>query len=50
MNLKFQQGIVSSLDLTTSNNDYLTAETDLTGTILKLLNAELELRKLNNKL
>jgi len=50
MDLKFQQGIVSSLDLTTSNNDYLTAETDLTGTILKLLNAELELRKLNNKL
>ena len=50
MDLKFQQGIVSSLDLTTSNNDYLTAETDLTGTILKLLNAELELRKLKNKL
>jgi len=50
MDLKFQQGIVSSLDLTTSNNDYLTAETDLTGTILKLLNAELELRKLKNEL
>ena len=50
MDLKFQQGIISSLDLTTSNNDYLTAETDLTGTILKLLNAELELRKLKNKL
>ena len=50
MNLKFKQGIVSSLDLTSANNDYLTAETDLTGTILKLLNAELALRKLNNKL
>ncbi len=50
MNLKFQQGIVSSLDLTTSNNDYLTAETNLTGIIFKLLNAELALRKLNNKL
>jgi len=50
MNLKFQNGIVSSLDVTSANNDYLTAETDLTGTILKLLNAELELRKLNNKL
>ncbi len=50
MNLKFKQGIVSSLDVTSANNDYLTAETELTGTILKLLNAELALRKLNNKL
>jgi len=50
MNLKFQQGIVSSLDVTSANNDYLKAVTDLTGTILKLLNAELDLRKLNNKL
>jgi outer membrane protein TolC len=48
MNLKFQQGIVSSLEITSANNDYLTAETDITGTILKLLNAELALRKLNN--
>ncbi len=50
MNLKIQQGVASSLDVTSANNDYLTAVTDLTGTILKLLNAELELRKLNNKL
>ncbi|MCD6111967.1 MAG: TolC family protein [Bacteroidales bacterium] len=50
MKLKFKQGIVSSLDLTSANNDYLTAETELTGTILKLLNAELALKKLNNKL
>ncbi len=50
MNLKFQQGTVSSLDLTSSNNDYITAETELTGTILQLLNAELALKKLNNKL
>jgi len=48
MNLKFQQGIVSSLELTSANNDYLTAESNITGTILKLLNAELALRKLNN--
>ena len=48
MNLKFQQGIISSLDLTSANNDYLTAESDITGIILKLLNAELALRKLNN--
>jgi len=50
MNLKMQQGVVSSLDVTSANNDYLKAVTDLTGTILKLLNAELDLRKLNNKL
>jgi len=50
MNLKIKQGIASSLDVTSANNDYLTAVTDLTGTILKLLNAELDLRKLNNKL
>ncbi|MCD6089948.1 MAG: TolC family protein [Bacteroidales bacterium] len=48
MNLKFQQGIVSSLELTSANNDYLTAESNITGTMLKLLNAELALRKLNN--
>ena len=50
MNRKFQQGVVSSLDLTSANNDYLAAETDLTGTLLQLLNAKLALRKLNNNL
>jgi len=50
MNLKFQQGIASSLDLTSANNDYLSAEIDFTGTILQLLNAELAIRKLNNNL
>ena len=50
MNRKFQQGVASSLDMTSANNDYLTAETDLTGTLLQLLNAKLALRKLNNNL
>lgn len=49
-NLKYQQGVVSSLELTTSNNDYLTAESNYTGIMLQLLNAELSLRKINNKL
>jgi outer membrane protein TolC len=48
MNRKFEHGIASSLDITSANNDYLTAETDLTGTLLQLLNAKLALRKLNN--
>ncbi|PKP36608.1 MAG: hypothetical protein CVT98_07435 [Bacteroidetes bacterium HGW-Bacteroidetes-15] len=50
MNLKFQQGIVSSLELTSANNDYLTAETNYTSIVLQLLNADLSLRKINCKL
>jgi outer membrane protein TolC len=50
MNLKFQQGIVSSLELTSANSDYLTAETNYTSIVLQLLNAELSLRKINCKL
>jgi len=50
MNLKYQQRIVSSLELTSANNDYLTAETTFTSIILQLLNAETTLRKINSKL
>jgi len=50
MNFKFQQGVVSSLELTSANNEYLTAETNYTSILLQLLNAELSLRKINNKL
>lgn len=50
MNLKYQQGIVSSLELTSANNDYLAAESNYTNIILQLLNAELALRKINSKL
>ena len=50
MNLKFKQGIVSSLDLTSANNDYLKAEIDFVTTKMKLLSAELALRKMNNNL
>ena len=50
MNLKYRQGVVSSLDLTSANNDYLTAESTYAGLLLQLLNAELSLRKINNKL
>ncbi|MDX9694726.1 MAG: TolC family protein [Bacteroidales bacterium] len=48
MNLKYEQGLVSSLELTSANNEYLTAESNYTSTILQLLNAELSLRKINN--
>ncbi len=50
MKLKYQQGTVSILDLTSANNDYLNAESDYTNIMLKLLNAELALRKINNNL
>ena len=50
MDLKYQQGVVSTLELTSSNTDYLNAETDYTTVLLQLLNAELTLRKTNNKL
>ncbi|HAN18030.1 MAG TPA: hypothetical protein DCQ24_05080 [Bacteroidales bacterium] len=48
MNLKYQQGLVSSLELTSANTDYLTAESNYTNILLQLLNAELSLRKINN--
>lgn len=50
MNLKYQQGVVSILELTSSNNDYLAAESSYTNIMLQLLNAELSLRKINSKL
>ncbi|OFX72933.1 MAG: hypothetical protein A2X12_09825 [Bacteroidetes bacterium GWE2_29_8] len=50
MNLKYQQGIISSLELTNANNDYLTSESNYTSIMLQLLNAELSLRKINSKL
>ncbi|MFC2081147.1 TolC family protein [Bacteroidota bacterium] len=50
INLKYQQGLVSSLDLTTANNNYLQAETSYINALMQLLNAQLELDKLLNNL
>ncbi len=50
MNLKYKQGLVSSLDLTSANNDYLTAQSNYFSAMIKLLNAELALLKINNNL
>jgi outer membrane protein TolC len=50
MKQKYQQGIISSLELTSSNTDYLNAESNYTSILLQLINAELSLRKLNSKL
>ncbi len=50
INLKYQQGLVSSLDLTTANNNYLQAETNYISSLMQLLNAQLALDKLLNSL
>ena len=50
MNLKYQQGVISSLELTSANSEYLNAETTYTSLLLQLLNAELSLRKINSNL
>lgn len=47
---KLEQGVISGLELTNANNEYLKAESSATSTLLELLNAELALRKLYNKL
>jgi len=49
-NLKYQQGLVSSLDLTTVNNNYLQAETNYITAMMELLQADLALNKLLNTL
>jgi outer membrane protein len=48
--LKYEQGVSSSLDLTISNNNYLQAESDYLMAIINLLDARLALQKLMNSL
>lgn len=50
MTLKYEQGIVSSLELTSANSNYLTAESNYTSILFQLLDAEIALRKLNGNL
>jgi outer membrane protein TolC len=50
INLKYQQGLVSSLDLTTANNNYLQAESSYINALIQLLNAQLDLDKLLSNL
>ena len=50
LNLKYEQGLVSSLDLTTANSNYLQSETNYITATMQLLNADLALNKLLNTL
>lgn len=47
---KFQQGMLSSLDLITANNNYLQAENNYIMALMQLLEAQLEMDKLLHKL
>lgn len=47
---KFDQGMVSSLDLTQANSNYLQAETSLIQSIMSLMQAKLALDKMYNQL
>jgi len=50
LNLKYEQGLVSSLDLTTANSNYLQSETNYITATMQLLQADLALNKLLNTL
>jgi len=50
INNKYKQGIVSSLDLTQANSNYLQAENNYLTSILDLLQSKLKMDKLYNKL
>ncbi|RLD55018.1 MAG: TolC family protein [Bacteroidetes bacterium] len=47
---KFEQGMVTSLDLTQANGNYLDAESNYINAIMEVLNARLQLDKLMNTL
>lgn len=50
INNKFQQGMVSSLDLTQANSNFLQAENNYVSAIMQLLQSKLKLDKLYNNL
>jgi len=47
---KFQNGTATSLELTQAHNQYLEAESNFTGAVVDLLNAELALERALNRL
>ncbi len=47
--LKYEQGVASGLELTTANNNFLTAQSNYVSSIMNLLNAENELKNLLGK-
>ena len=48
--LKYEQGMVSSLDITTASNNYLQAENSYISAMLQLLDAQVEMNSLLNNI
>jgi len=46
LKLKYEQGLISGLDIITADNNYLKAETDYISATLQLLEARLQLEKM----
>jgi outer membrane protein TolC len=47
---KFEQGMITSLDLTQANSNYLNAESNFLSAMMEVMNARLQLDKLMNNL
>lgn len=50
LKLKYEQGLISGLDLITADNNYLRSETDYISAIMQLLQARVQLQKLYGQL
>jgi len=46
LKLKYEQGLISGLDLITADNNYLRAETDYISSMMQVLNSRVQLEKL----
>ena len=49
ISLKYEQGLVSGIDLITANNNYVMAQNNYVNSVLQLLQAGLELERLYNE-
>jgi len=50
LKVKYEQGVISGLDLITADNNYVRAETDYITAMLQLLQSKVQLEKLYGKL
>lgn len=50
MKLKFEQGMISGLDLTTASNNFLQAENSYLSSLLQLMEAQVEFARLRNSI
>jgi len=50
LQLKFEQGLISGLEIVTADNNYLKAETDYLTAVYQVLQAKLELQKIYGNL